>query len=165
MLREEPMTGKRTAALFALILGTLVLVSTARTEILGDYLSSTACVDCHAEIVEGWKTTAHAKAFETLKNQGEEKLKNPGCVKCHVVAFDKDGGFIDMDLTPELKGVQCECCHGPARKHVESQDSADIVGKPGETVCRACHTMGQDKNFDFGKKSLLIHGKKWRSEA
>jgi hypothetical protein len=151
---------RRTGVLLGLILGTLALASAGRTEILGDYVSGTACMECHAEIVEGWKTTPHARAFETLKNQGEEKLKNPGCVKCHVVGFDKDGGFIDMDLTPELKGVQCECCHGPGRRHAESQDPADIVGKPGEAVCRACHTEGQDKNFDFGKKSLFIHGKK-----
>jgi hypothetical protein len=154
------MEGKRKMFLFCLIAGTLALASAARTEIMGDYMSYTACRECHEEIVEGWKSTSHAKAFETLRSQGVEKLNNPGCVKCHVVAFDQEGGFIDMDLTPELAGVQCECCHGPGRKHMESQNPADIVGKPGEAVCRACHTEGQDKNFDFAKKSLLVHGKK-----
>lgn len=154
------MNTRRSMFFIGWVCAAVVTISVAEAEILGDYLSSTACMDCHAEIVEGWKTTPHARAFETLKTQGEEKLTNPGCVKCHVVGFDQDGGFIDMDMTPELKGVQCECCHGPGRKHVESQDPSDIVGRPGETTCRACHTEGQDKNFDFGKKSRLIHGEK-----
>lgn len=132
--------------------------SIARAEIMGDYVSYTACADCHEEIVEGWKTTPHAHAFETLKKQGEEKQTNPGCVKCHVVAFDAEGGFIDMELTPELKDVQCENCHGPGRKHAESEDPADIIGKPDEAGCRVCHTEGQDKNFNFEKKSKYVHG-------
>ena len=34
----------------------------------------------------------------------------------------------------------------------------DIVGSPGEELCRKCHTEGQDKNFDFETKSKLVHG-------
>ena len=146
----------------AIVIGTLLLVMvigrTAQSEILGDFLSYRACADCHADIVEGWSTTPHAKAFETLRTQGEEKLTNPNCVKCHVVGFDAEGGFIDNELTPELAGVQCECCHGPGAKHVETEEIENIVVKPDEGVCRVCHTEGQDKNFDYEKKSRLVHG-------
>jgi hypothetical protein len=134
-------------------------ITVGYTEILGDYVSFEACNDCHEEKVIGWKTTTHAHAFETLKRQGEEKQQNPGCVQCHVVAFNADGGFIDMDLTPELKDVQCESCHGPGRQHAESQDPDHIIIKPDEKVCRVCHTPGQDKNFNYEKKSRLVHGK------
>jgi len=136
----------------------LTIASAVRSEILGDYMSYTSCEICHSDKAEGWKTTPHAHAFETLKTQGEEKQQNPGCIQCHVVAYEKDGGFIDMDLTPELKDVQCESCHGPGKQHTETMSAEAILGKPGEEVCRACHTEGQDKAFDYEKKSKLVHG-------
>jgi hypothetical protein len=153
------MVSLRPIVWLSLLISSLWLVSLARTEILGDFVSYKACEECHPEVLARWKDTPHARAFETLRKQGEEKQKNPGCLKCHVVGFDKDGGFIDMDLTPELKGVQCESCHGAGRKHVETQDPAYIVTKPSAGTCRVCHTEGQDKNFDFDKKSRLVHGK------
>jgi hypothetical protein len=143
------------AVSFAAVLGWGTAV---HSEILGNYVGYTACEMCHSDVVGGWKTTAHARAFEDLKTQGEEKQENPGCVRCHVVAFEKEGGFIDMELTPELKDVQCEACHGPGKKHTETFSAGDIVGSTGEGVCRECHTEGQDKNFDYAKKSKLVHG-------
>lgn len=143
-----------------LIFTTLFLcmaVCTAHAELFGDYVSYKACIDCHPDIVSSWKKTPHAHAFATLKEQGEEKQTTPGCVRCHVVDMDGDGGFIDMELTPELADVQCESCHDAGLAHVESQAAEDIVGKPNEAVCRTCHTKGQDKNFDFKTKSQLVH--------
>ncbi len=129
----------------------------ARAEILGDYLGYRACQECHAEIVASWQKTPHAHAFAGLKRQGEEKQGIPGCVRCHVVAFEQDGGFIDMGLTPELADVQCEACHGPGKKHVEAGGDGQIVAKPDANSCRVCHTEGQDKNFDYQRKSKLVH--------
>jgi len=143
------------AAGLTIVLG---IFTVGQAEILGDYLSVEACVECHEEEVSGWKTTPHAHAFETLKEQGEEKQSAQGCVKCHVVGFEKDGGFIDMELTPELKDVQCEACHGPGRQHAESEDPADILVKPDAMLCRTCHTEGQDKNFDYESKKMWVHG-------
>ncbi|MFZ5813344.1 MAG: multiheme c-type cytochrome [Thermodesulfobacteriota bacterium] len=130
-----------------------------RSEILGDYLGYTACRPCHEKQVAGWKTTRHANAFENLRTQGAEKQTIPGCFGCHVVGFERDGGYIDMELTPELKDVQCEACHGPGRAHVEGGgDTARIIARPDEKSCRVCHTEGQDKNFDFVRKSKGLHG-------
>ena len=144
----------------ALTISMLHMVSApnAYAELFGEYAGYKSCIECHPEISEGWLKTPHAHAFQTLAKQGEEKLKNPGCVKCHVVAMDADGGFIDLELTPELKDVQCESCHGPGLKHNKSQDPKDIIGKPKEDCCRVCHTPEQDKNFDFKLKSLKVHG-------
>lgn len=143
------------AVLFLAVIG---WSASLQSEILGDYLGYTACEGCHTEKVDGWKTTAHARAFEDLKTQGEEKQENPGCFHCHVVGYGEDGGYIDMELTPELKEVQCEACHGPGKKHSETLNTEDIRVKPGEGVCRKCHTEGQDKGFDYGEKSKLVHG-------
>lgn len=131
----------------------------AQAELFGDYIGYKGCADCHQEIVDGWKTTPHAHAFATLKEQGEEKQSNAGCVRCHVVAMDQDGGYIDRDLTPELIDVQCESCHGPGAQHAASEDPADIISKPDEASCRTCHTEGQDKNFDYATKVRFVHGK------
>jgi hypothetical protein len=132
----------------------------ANSEILGDYTGYMACQPCHEKVVAGWKTTRHANAFEDLKTQGAEKQTIPGCFRCHVVGFERDGGYIDMELTPELKDIQCEVCHGPGRAHVENGDPSKIIGKPDEKSCRVCHTEGQDKNFNFAKKSTGLHGEK-----
>ena len=152
--------------MISLCLGMGLISQPVQAERMGDYLGYTACIECHEEIVTGWQTTPHAHAFETLKEQGEEKQTIAGCVQCHVVAFEKDGGFIDMALTPELKDVQCEACHGPGRKHVESDgDPAEIVVKADEILCRTCHTEGQDKNFDYAVKKQFVHGGKLEAVA
>lgn len=135
------------------------LAALSHAELFGDYVSYKSCADCHGEIVEGWKTTPHAHAFATLKEQGEEKQSNPGCVRCHVVAMDDDGGFMDLELTPELTDVQCESCHGPGLSHSQSGDPADLTVQPDEKLCRTCHTEGQDKNFNYEIKSRFVHGK------
>jgi len=151
------MSGWKTAAIAASFLIVLGWGLAVQGEILGDYLGYTACEPCHFDLVENWKNTGHAKAFESLKTQGEEKQENPGCIQCHVVAYEQDGGFIDMDLTPELKDVQCESCHGPGKKHAETLLADDIIGATGEDACRKCHTEGQDKNFDYEEKSKMVH--------
>ncbi len=136
----------------------LIFCSPVQAEILGDYMGYEACLPCHDNIVKGWKTTPHAHAFDTLKQQGEEKQSAPGCIKCHVVGYEEDGGFVDMALTPELKDVQCEVCHGPGRKHVENDGDPEFLTiSPDESSCRTCHTKGQDKNFDFKTKSQWVH--------
>jgi hypothetical protein len=126
-------------------------------ETFGDYVGWKACAECHEDAAAGWKKTRHAQAFEHLKNEGKEDV--PGCVGCHAVHFDEEGGFIDLDLTPELAGVQCESCHGPGKKHVEKRAEGDnIVARPDRACCRRCHTPGQDANFDYEKKVLRVHG-------
>jgi hypothetical protein len=124
----------------------------------GDYAGSQSCAACHEAQVQGWSTTPHAEAFESLRKSSQQNL--PGCVKCHVTGYEQKGGFIDHDLTPEMAGVQCEECHGPGKRHVDSGgDKASIVRAAGPDQCLRCHTPGQDKNFSYQKKVLLVHGK------
>ena len=130
---------------------------TGHSELFGDYLGWQACQECHPDLTTGWKQTQHARAFESLKKDGKHEL--PGCVKCHVVAFEQPGGFIDFEMTPELVDVQCEECHGPGSAHAENPDQGDtITAAPDEARCRKCHTPGQDANFNYEKKIKGIHG-------
>jgi cytochrome c553 len=123
----------------------------------GGYAGAEKCAMCHSAIAKGWKTTRHAKALETLKKKSQDNL--PACVKCHVTGFEKDGGFVDREMTPELTGVQCESCHGPASIHAANpMNRKSLTVHPGETVCRECHTTGQDPKFDYASKKKLVHG-------
>ncbi len=136
-----------------------------RAEILGDYMGVLNCIGCHPKEGKIWKQTKHGNAWENLKTQGEEKQSIPECFMCHVVAYNQDGGFIDMDLTPELGDVQCEACHGPGREHIESGGKPEfIIGKPQEDTCRVCHTKGQDKNFAFEEKMKKIRHRRSNQE-
>ncbi|QEM69482.1 cytochrome C554 [Geobacter sp. FeAm09] len=122
-----------------------------------EYAGVETCAGCHEELVAGWKTTRHAKAFATLQKKHQETLGH--CLKCHVTGFEKEGGFMDGELTPHLAGVQCEVCHGAAAAHAANPDSKKgLVARPGEDTCRECHTKGQDPKFDFHNKKLLVHG-------
>jgi predicted CXXCH cytochrome family protein len=80
-------------------------------------------------------------------------------VKCHVTGYEKDGGFVDYELTPEMAGVQCEVCHGPASNHMSTLSAKDIVKKAGAELCRQCHTQGQDPGFNYEVKVKDVHGK------
>lgn len=131
---------------------------TAGADTLGEYVGYQACADCHQDIVDGWKTTPHAHAFATLKEQGEDKQSIPGCFKCHVTGYEEDGGYVDETLTPELKDVQCEQCHGPGRKHVTEGGDPELIRRdPGADNCRVCHTESQDLHFDYDAKKQWVH--------
>ncbi|NLV29605.1 MAG: cytochrome C554 [Acidobacteria bacterium] len=128
----------------------------AGSEPAAAYVGWERCAPCHAELAEGWQTTRHAKAIDSLRKTGQENL--PGCVECHVTGYEKDGGFIDCELTPEMAGVQCEACHGPGGGHVGDPMGVQLVRDAGEEVCRACHTEDQDPGFNYEEKTKGIHG-------
>jgi hypothetical protein len=120
------------------------------------YAGWKACMVCHQKITESWQRTPHAKAIESLRKTSQESL--PGCVSCHVTGYEQPGGYVDLELTPELEGVQCEACHGPAKGHlVQVGRKAGMAAVPGKEVCRKCHTPGQDPKFDYDTKARMIH--------
>ena len=61
------------------------------------------------------------------------------------------GGFIDPDTTPSLMNVQCESCHGAARKHVESGGIKPVANAnwPSIRMCEQCHTQPHSPGFNF----------------
>jgi len=128
----------------------------ALAEVYGPFMGWKACKECHTEISDGWVKTRHARAFESLVRSGQQDL--PECLKCHVVGYNQAGGFLDSELTMELSGVQCESCHGPGERHLNMpEESGSIVRTPAKDLCRTCHTIGQDPNFDYQKKMAFSH--------
>ena len=143
----------------ALVLMTLLLLTGSPGAVAqdeGPYAGWKGCAGCHEALTKEWLQTRHAEAFKSLTKSGKGNL--PGCVGCHVTGYEKAGGFIDEELTPELAGVQCEACHGPGKAHGTNSSKGSIHGKPGIDTCRPCHTPGQDPKFDYAKKSRGIHG-------
>jgi predicted CXXCH cytochrome family protein len=121
------------------------------------YVGWKKCAPCHSAIKDSWQNTRHAKAIESLKKSKQETL--PACVKCHVTGYEKDGGFIDYELTPEMAGVQCEVCHGPGSQHAAGPSKKNIIKKSDATLCRQCHTESQDSGFNYAAKVKNVHGK------
>jgi predicted CXXCH cytochrome family protein len=148
-MRLKGMIGMAALALF-------LSASWLHSEESGAYIGSKKCATCHAAISKTWQTTRHAKAIESLKKTGQENL--PDCFKCHVTGYDKDGGFIDNELTPEMAGVQCEVCHGPGGSHVTNPINKKMTKESGEILCRQCHTQGQDPGFNYKEKVKHAHG-------
>jgi predicted CXXCH cytochrome family protein len=142
-----------TAVLLLLLMGT----AGAYSEPSATYVGWKSCAPCHADIADSWQNTRHAKAMESLKKSNQETL--PACVKCHVTGYEKDGGFIDNELTPEMAGVQCDACHGPGSEHASSPTAQNTVKESGAALCRQCHTEGQDPKFDYASKVKTVHGK------
>ena len=141
-----------TAVLLVLCLS---LVQWARSQENVKYVGHEKCAPCHSDIHKSWLNTRHARAVDSLKKTGQEGLA--GCVRCHVTGYEKNYGFMDYELTPEMAGVQCEACHGPGEKHLTNPMGEKLAKDPGEDLCRVCHTTGQDPGFKYAEKARLSH--------
>lgn len=113
-----------------------------------NYTGAHICGACHADVHDTWMATTHAKAFDTLKNIGQDK--NAYCLPCHTVGFGMPNGFVNEMTNPWLAGVQCENCHGPGGGHVANTD--DVSVRPQITisakVCGGCHNGFHHPTYD-----------------
>jgi hypothetical protein len=96
-----------------------------------EYVGPSLCAPCHLPQYTSWKKTKMANAFESLKpgmaadaklqfnlDPNKDYTKVSVCVGCHVTGYGKQGGFVDIETTPDLAGVTCEACHGPAGSYM-----------------------------------------------
>lgn len=139
------------------------------------YAGTVACGGCHAEALKFWQTTAHARAFATLKKAKRDR--DPTCIGCHVTGYMRPGGTGDLRVaTARLRDVGCEACHGPGLDHVAAQQAGSGPPKSGEksgqkseqiarevpeSVCLGCHTPDQTNgDFDYAhyRKAILGPG-------
>ena len=126
------------------------------------FVGNAVCVGCHTNAASIWKNSRHAHAFATLENKG--KHFDPECLECHVVGlkpwvaptnasesvlkFVGGTGFLSSSLTPHLKNVQCENCHGPARVHLENS-KIHPANKEPKSSCVSCHQGSHSPMFNF----------------
>lgn len=117
------------------------------------YVGSQACKECHESAYEKWHETGHAHAYKTLVDVGSEF--DPECVVCHVVGMDYEGGFISAEQTGNLKNVDCENCHGPGSKHVESLGEVEFVDLEPKSACIDCHTPEHSGEYAGNEQTFL----------
>lgn len=115
------------------------------------YAGAKVCAQCHESQYDVWRSSEHAKALYDLEDVNKEF--DGFCVGCHVVGFDKKGGFVDGLLTPHLAGVQCENCHGAAAEHVKSKGKVAVENEEWDKqkICQQCHVQKHSPTFDMKK--------------
>lgn len=108
------------------------------------YSGNEACAVCHENESATWQLTSHATAFDTLvRHSASTKTE---CVGCHVVGWEKPGGYTISPPTRYLENVGCETCHGRGGPHLSPEfahktDYAD--------VCLTCHDQKHSLGFDY----------------
>lgn len=141
------------------IIGLFLLDTSARAATPASYVGSKKCADCHeiqfknfskySKKAHSWNSIATMKA--KLKEKELEK-----CYECHTTGYKKEGGFKNIETTPNLADVGCETCHGPGSEHAETQDPKAITRRPKIEVCTACHNPDRIEDFRF--KPLIFSG-------
>ncbi len=106
-----------------------------------DYVGAETCARCHEPAYRAWSRSPHARAFDTLVERGFEL--DAECVGCHVTGFGRPGGFATSTSYPDLRGVQCEACHGPGRDHTRGGRY-----RTGYNACVHCHAGEGSEDFD-----------------
>lgn len=111
------------------------------------YAGSKACLECHTSISQIAAHTDHAGAFTDPDFVAAGGQNNSACLPCHTVGFGVPTGFVSKAKTPQLAGVQCENCHGPAANH--AANPANKAVKPrveiAATVCGGCHSSAYNE--------------------
>ncbi|MFQ5513364.1 MAG: multiheme c-type cytochrome [Myxococcota bacterium] len=110
------------------------------------YSGEEACRVCHRPEHQTWALTNHAYAFETLVRHGSDR--DPECLPCHTVGWEKPGGYSRATPAPHLEGVQCENCHGRGGPH----QSPGFTAKGYEPICLGCHNPQHSLGFMFAER-------------
>lgn len=153
-----------------LLAGVLPGVASAQQ---AEYLGFRACAKCHIDQGESWRTSAHAKAFDSLKPNAKIEAKtkakldpkkdytqDKNCVGCHVTGYGEPGGFNSQAPADDMKnlvGVTCEACHGAGGKFRNLHgEASDRLKKEGETTERKL-LVAAGQNFDMEKSCARCH--------
>ena len=120
------------------------------------FVSSSKCRECHVKEYDSWSSTAHARAFESLRK--DNRTADPDCAVCHTTGFTSKGGFTSEVATPQLRSVQCEACHGPGAIHAGRP--AEGYGAVSRAACTQCHNPANSPEFDYEEyKKRIVHEK------
>jgi hypothetical protein len=130
------------------------------------FIGAENCKGCHPTTYARWASTKHAQGFEALLKPERNREFDAECINCHTTGFGYTSGFRSAELTPHLKGNQCENCHGPGSKHAAEPDQKEYralltqpVANPDQNhFCYRCHDEDNDPHFDFTKRyGEIIH--------
>jgi len=131
------------------------------------YIGVKACIECHANELVTWQSTPHAKALEHLQEivdtKGSPQSSNSNCLVCHTTYFPFNEILGIRSL--RTRGVSCEACHGPGKRHQllhqgtvpvimsldgEFKKQEEYIEIPnGTEYCSKCHTKAHSPNFEY----------------
>jgi len=111
------------------------------------YEPAEACGECHDPEFKQWQTTAHARAYESIRKTGRQD--DPECLMCHTMGFGRRGGFVSMAKTPALGRVTCQACHVVSSDHHKKGAKAEPKIFLSSRWCMSCHGMVQSPKFDY----------------
>jgi hypothetical protein len=107
------------------------------------FLTERSCKQCHLDVWEKIRGSAHQTAFVSLGKKGQSF--NPDCLVCHVVGYEYKNGYDDRPPYNRLANVQCEACHGYGTQH---QRNGKWKQQATES-CVTCHDEENSPEFDF----------------
>jgi hypothetical protein len=147
------------------------------------YLGARFCAGCHQDVFASWRKTEMASTFNALYPGADREAKvrslgidpdadftrDPACFPCHTTGFGQEGGFVSLEKTPKLIGVQCESCHGPASEymdHMVARREGEKVSKDGLVradvrACVQCHHPSDpcpDPDYVFDYAAMRSRG-------
>jgi peroxiredoxin len=112
------------------------------------YSGNEFCSVCHESENQTWQLTNHARAFDTLIRHGADR--DGECVGCHVVGWERPGGFSLADPALHLENVGCETCHGRGGGHLRDTPGELTPEEPDyEATCEVCHNPKHSLGFDY----------------
>ena len=136
------------------------------------YVGAETCKHCHPKTFDKWFSTKHSLAYAPLINDprddGRNREHDAACISCHTTGFEFNTGFVSIEKTPQLKGNQCENCHGPGSRHASAPDDTALrltMKRSSEDFdrnhrCISCHDEDNDPHFDFAKYwPQILHNK------
>jgi nitrate/TMAO reductase-like tetraheme cytochrome c subunit len=126
----------------------VVTAGSAHAADIHEFLGAERCGTCHAPQLQAWKEGPHANALRSLTPR---QARDPACASCHNMA---------PEGPPELRGVQCESCHGPGRSYAAEAVMRDevlskLMGLQPITpqTCAQCHRGSAPglRDFSYGE--------------
>jgi hypothetical protein len=138
-----------------------------------EYLGFRACTKCHDAQGDTWRTSAHAKAFESLKpnvkadtkrkaklDPAKDYTQDQDCIGCHTTGYGLPGGFA-MNASPDdmklVVGVTCESCHGAGGKYRNLHGEASDRLKSQGAMTERKLLVDAGQNFDMEKACIRCH--------
>ena len=175
----------RTFGRSVILAGSLALLFSGRAGAgTPSFVGAKKCKMCHLKQYQTWEQTKMAKSFELLRAGAAAEAKKKAnldpqkdythdekCVGCHTTGYGKPGGFVSIEKTPELVGVQCESCHGPGSEYLKEGAMTlknreykraelvklGLVAISAETCTSQCHNtkspfVGKDYVFNYEQR-------------
>lgn len=109
------------------------------------YMGAKFCRTCHSSAdndrYHRWLESRHARSYDVLT--GADRA-DPECLSCHTTGHDQ--AISERTTRKDLRGVQCEACHGPGSEYKGMRIMKDpvLARENGlwdvtRDVCLRCH--------------------------